>query len=74
VAKIELPQSWTGVAEPLRALMAEIEREAHADPTTPTDLAAVSARWAEVSEAIRATVSARIVDAQNAQARNRNDS
>jgi hypothetical protein len=30
VAKIELPESWAGVAEPLRALMAEVEREAHA--------------------------------------------
>lgn len=30
MAKMELPESWTGVAEPLRALIAEIEREAHA--------------------------------------------
>jgi hypothetical protein len=32
VAKIELPESWAGVAEPLRALMAEVEREARAGP------------------------------------------
>ena len=69
MAKIELPESWAGVAEPLRALMAEVEHEAHADrTTTPPDLAAVSARWARVSDAIRATVRARIVDAQAAQA------
>jgi len=43
MAKIELPESWASVAEPLRALMAEVEREAHADRTTPQDLAAVSA-------------------------------
>jgi hypothetical protein len=71
VAKIELPESWAGVAEPLRALMAEVEREAHADHTTPPDLAAVSARWARVSDAIRATVRARIADTQVAQARKR---
>jgi len=29
VAKIELPEGWAGVAEPLRALMAEVDREAH---------------------------------------------
>jgi hypothetical protein len=52
--------SWTGVAEPLRALMAEVEREARADGSAPLDLAAVSARWAQVKEAIRATVRARI--------------
>lgn len=51
MGKIELSESWAGVAEPLRALMAEIEREAHADRTTPPDLAAVSARWARVSDA-----------------------
>jgi len=27
MAKIELPEGWAGVADPLRALMAEIERE-----------------------------------------------
>jgi hypothetical protein len=68
VAKIELPQSWADVAEPLRALMTEIEREAHADRVTPPDLAAVSARWAQVSDAIRGTVRARIADAQAAHA------
>ncbi len=56
------------MAEPLRALMAQIEREAHADRTTPPDLAAVSAQWARVSDAIRAMVRARIADAQAAQA------
>ena len=64
MAKIELPEGWASVAEPLRALMAELEREAHADRTTPPDLAAVSARWAQVSDAIRATVRARITEAQ----------
>jgi hypothetical protein len=64
VAKIELPEGWAGVAEPLRALMAEVDRAAHADSATPPDLAAVSARWARVSDAIRATVRARIADAQ----------
>ncbi|HEX3477680.1 MAG TPA: hypothetical protein VHT91_21815 [Kofleriaceae bacterium] len=49
MAKIELPGCWAGVAEPLRALLAEVERAAHADRTTPLDLAAVSARWAQVS-------------------------
>jgi hypothetical protein len=67
VAKIELPEGWAGVAEPLRALMAEVDREAHVDRATPPDLAAVSARWARVSDAIRATVRARIADAQAAQ-------
>jgi hypothetical protein len=69
MAKIELPEGWAGVAEPLRALMAQIEREAHVDRTTPPDLAAVSAQWARVSDAIRAMVRARIADAQSAQAR-----
>ena len=69
MAKIELPEGWAGVAEPLRALMAQVEREAHADRTTPPDLAAVSAQWARVSDAIRTMVRARIADAQAAQAR-----
>jgi hypothetical protein len=38
VAKIELPEGWAGVAEPLRALMAEVEREAHVDRATPLEL------------------------------------
>ena len=67
MAKIELPESWIGVAEPLRALMAEVERDAHGDGAAP-DLATVSARWAQVRDAIRATVRARIVAAQAAQA------
>ena len=71
MAKIELPESWAGVAEPLRVLMAEVERKAHADLVTPPDLAAVSVRWARVSDAICATVRARIADAQAAQASKR---
>jgi hypothetical protein len=67
MAKIELPRGWSGVAEPLRALIAEVEREAHADGTAPPDLAAVSARWAQVSDAVRATLRARIAEAQVAQ-------
>lgn len=67
MAKIELPEGWAGVAEPLRALVVEVEREAHADGTAPPDLAAVSARWVEVSDAIRATLRARIAEAQAAQ-------
>lgn len=46
MAKIELPERWAGVAEPLRALVAEIDREAHVDCAPPPDLAAVSAQWA----------------------------
>jgi hypothetical protein len=69
VTKIELPEGWAGVAEPLRALMAEVDRNAHENAATPPDLAAVSAKWAQVSDAIRATVHARIVDAQAAQVR-----
>ena len=68
MAKIDLPESWAGVAEPLRTLMAELEREAHEDSTTPPDLATVSARWARVSDAIRAAVRTQIADAQAAQA------
>src|SRR5262249_27387475 len=60
VAKIEVPASW---AEPLRELTAEVEREAHADSTTPPDFAALSVRWARVSDAVRATVRARIAAA-----------
>lgn len=68
MAEIELPESWAGVAEPLRALMVEVEREAHADRMTPPDLAAVSARWAQVSDAIRTTVRARVAEVQAAHA------
>jgi hypothetical protein len=63
VAKIELPESWAGVAQPLRALMAELERETQASGATPADFVAVSARWARVSDAIRATLRARIAEA-----------
>jgi hypothetical protein len=68
VAEIELPERWTSVAEPLRALMAEVDREVNADSAAPADLAAVSARWARLSDAFRATVRARIAAAQAAQA------
>ncbi|HEX8114897.1 MAG TPA: hypothetical protein VF516_44510 [Kofleriaceae bacterium] len=60
MAKIELPEGWARVADPLRALMAEIERESHADGSAPPDLTAVSARWAQVSDAIRTTLRGRI--------------
>jgi len=40
------------------------EYEAHADGSAPPDLAAASARWVRVSDAIRAAMRARIVDAQ----------
>lgn len=63
MAKIEVPESW---AEPLRELMAEVEREAQAGHTTPQDLAAVSAGWARVNDAVRATVYARIAAAKAA--------
>jgi hypothetical protein len=68
MAKIELPECWAGVAEPLRALMAEVERGGHADGSAPPDLAAVSALWAQVSDAIRTTVRSRIAEAQAVQA------
>ena len=68
MAKIELSDGWAGVAEPLRALLAEVEHAAHKDRTAPPDLAAVSAQWAKVSDAIRATVRARILEGQAAQA------
>jgi hypothetical protein len=58
VAKIELPESWADVTDPLRALTAEVERQAHAHSATRPDLATVSAGWARVSDAIRATVRA----------------
>jgi hypothetical protein len=47
--------------------LAEVDHEADADGATPPDLAAVSARWTWVSDAIRATVRTRIADAQVAQ-------
>jgi hypothetical protein len=34
VAKIELPEDWAGIAEPLRARMADIERGAPATRNT----------------------------------------
>lgn len=67
MANIELPAGWAGVAEPLRALMAEVDREAHVDGATAPKLAAVSARWERVRDAIRATVRARIADVHAAQ-------
>jgi hypothetical protein len=63
VAEIELPEGWTNVAEPLRALMDEVDRKVHADSAVPADVAAVSARWARLSDAFRATVRARIAAA-----------
>jgi hypothetical protein len=45
VAKIE---GWAAVAEPLHALMVEVEREAYVDRAAPLDLAAVSVQWARV--------------------------
>lgn len=36
--------------------MSEVEREAHTDLVTPPNLAAVSAQWSRVSDAIHATV------------------
>jgi len=48
--------------------MAEFDREANADGSAPPDLAAVSARWARVSDAIRTTVRSRIAEAQAVQA------
>jgi hypothetical protein len=66
VATIELPEGWVGVAEPLHALMAEIERKEHADRTTPPDLATV---WAQVSDVIRGTVRLCIAGARAPQAR-----
>jgi hypothetical protein len=71
VAKIELPEHWTCVAEPLRALIAEVDREAHAHNATPLDLAAVSTRWSGVRDAIRETVRARIAEAQATRATKR---
>jgi hypothetical protein len=67
VAKIELPESWAGVAEPLRALIAELDGDAHAGTATAPDPAAVAERWARVSDAIRAMLRARIVNAQAAE-------
>ena len=49
MAKIELLESWAGVAGLLHALMAEVERDAHAGGTAPPRLAAVSVPWAQVS-------------------------
>lgn len=57
MAKIDFPESWAGVAEPLRALIAEVARETHG--ATPPDLATVSARWAQVRHAVHSAVRAR---------------
>jgi hypothetical protein len=51
VAKIELPEGWAGVGEPLRALTAEMEREAQSGCATAPDPTMVSARWAQVRPA-----------------------
>ena len=69
MAKIELPEGWAGVAEPLRAPgwpRSNASRTRTARPLL--DLAVVSAQCARVSDAIRAMVRARIADAQAAQA------
>lgn len=65
MAKIEIPESWAGVVGRLRALLAEVEREVDADDTVPPELTAC---WAQVSDAIRATVRAKRTDAQAAAA------
>jgi len=62
-----------GVAEPLRALMAEIEHQAYANSATQPDLAAVPVRWEVVSDAIRALVRTRIADVQAAESASRSD-
>jgi hypothetical protein len=69
VAKIELLESWAGVAEPLRALIAEVAREA--DGAAPPDLATVSMRWVQVRDTVHAVVRARIVSAEVAHAQSR---
>jgi hypothetical protein len=63
MAKINLPECWPRVAEPLRADGRGRARGAHGWLGT-ADIAAVSAR---VWDAIRASVRARIADAQAAQ-------
>jgi hypothetical protein len=68
VAKIELPEGWAGVAEPLRALMAEVDRKEHVDRATPPDLAAdygaleqrVADALGEVERGLHAQVLARL--------------
>ena len=69
MAKIELPESWAGVAEPLRAMIAKVAREA--DGAAPPDLATVSARWVQVRDTVHSAVRARIVNAQAAHAQSR---
>lgn len=64
MGKIELPEGWDGVAEPLRSLVAELEREAQAGASSAPDPAAFSARWARMSDAVRAAVRTRIADMQ----------
>lgn len=57
MAKIMLPETWAGVAEPLRALMAEVERAAHADGSEIPDFAAVSTHCCPSSRTISARLS-----------------
>ena len=64
LVKLNVP----GIAAPLRALIGEVDHDTHAEGTAPPDLATVSARWAQVRDAIPATVRARIIAAQAAQA------
>ena len=56
------------MGEPLRAFMAEVEHEAHGDDSALPDLAAVSAHWAQVRNAVLAVVRTRIAAAQAAEA------
>ncbi|HEX7841439.1 MAG TPA: hypothetical protein VF469_28395 [Kofleriaceae bacterium] len=69
MAKSDFPESWAGVAEPLRALIAEVARET--DGAAAPDLATVSVRWAQVRDAVHSAVRARIVRAQAAHAQSR---
>src|SRR5690349_3114132 len=52
MAKIELPECWLAWPNRCARLMAEVERDAHADGSALPDLAAVSARWTQVRDAI----------------------
>jgi hypothetical protein len=52
------------VAELLRALMVELECLAQTGSTMPADLAAMSAHWARVTDAIRSSVRARCTAAR----------
>jgi hypothetical protein len=70
VAKIELPECWAGVAEPLRTLMAEVEREAHAD-LAPDELGLAVRRVGERDRAAEHTSSMIVTGAATARDRPR---